>query len=278
MPAERVQKLLAGAGLASRRTAEAWIRAGRVRVDGVVARLGDRADPAVQAVTVDGRRVRLAAPAWWMVHKPAGVLTTVRDTSGRRTVIALLPPGLPRLFPVGRLDLDTEGLVLLTNDGATAHALLHPSLGSEREYLVTARGRMADAALRRLAAGVELDDGPTAPARVGAPRFDARGDTTRFALVLREGRKRQIRRALAALGHPVVRLVRTRMGPQRLGRLPAGGARPLTGGEVRALERHAAALARERQRGGKGASQAHPAPREAPRAARAQPRKRNQNP
>jgi len=278
MSAERLQKLLAAAGLASRRAAEAWIRAGRVRVDGVVAQLGDRADPAVQAVTVDGRRVRLAAPAWWMVHKPRGVLTTVRDTEARRTVMDLLPPGLPRLFPVGRLDFDTEGLVLLTNDGAGAHALLHPSLGSEREYQVTARGRIGDAALHRLAAGVELDDGPTAPARVGAPRFDARADTTRFALVLREGRKRQIRRALAALGHPVVRLVRTRMGPQRLGRLPAGGARPLTGGEVRALARHAAALERGRQGGGRRPGQARTAPAEASREARAQPRRSNQNP
>lgn len=272
MPAERVQKLLAGAGLASRRAAEAWVRAGRVRVDGVVAKLGDRADPAVQVVTVDGRRLRPAAPCWWMAHKPAGVLTTVRDTSGRRTVIELLPPGLPRLFPVGRLDLDTEGLVLLTNDGAVAHALLHPSLGSEREYLVTARGRMPEPALQRLATGVALEDGPTAPARVGTVHFDARADTTRFALVLREGRKRQIRRALAALGHPVVRLVRTRMGPQRLGRLPAGGARPLTGGEVRALERHALTLGRSRQRAGKRPAQARPAPREARHAARKQSR------
>jgi 23S rRNA pseudouridine2605 synthase len=279
MPAERVQKLLAGAGLASRRAAEVWIREGRVRVDGVVAQLGDRADPAVQTVTVDGRRVALARHAWWIVHKPRGVLTTVRDREGRRTVMDLLPPGLPRLFPVGRLDFDTEGLVLLTNDGAAAHALLHPSLGSEREYQVTARGRMGDTALRRLAAGVELDDGPTAPARVGPARFDARGDTTRFSLVLREGRKRQIRRALAALGHPVVRLVRTRMGPQRLGRLPAGGARPLVGGEVRALQRHAATLARRagRQAAGSAEPQAPARPREARRAARMQPRRTHQN-
>jgi 23S rRNA pseudouridine2605 synthase len=277
MPAERVQKLLAAAGLASRRAAEEWVRAGRVRVDGAVAKLGDRADPAAQVVTVDGRRLRPAASCWWMVHKPTGVLTTVRDATRRRTVVELLPPGLPRLFPVGRLDLDTEGLVLLTNDGAVAHALLHPSLGSEREYLVTARGRPSDTTLRRLAEGVALEDGITAPARVGAPRGDARADTTRFTLVLREGRKRQIRRALAALGHPVVRLVRTRMGPQRLGRLPAGGARPLTGGEVRALERHAAALARERQRGGKRPAQARPGPREAPRAAGRQSRRGDQN-
>ncbi|HSJ99095.1 MAG TPA: pseudouridine synthase, partial [Myxococcota bacterium] len=167
MPAERVQKLLAAAGLASRRAAETWIREGRVRVDGIVARLGDRADPAVQAVTVDGRRLVLARHAWWMVHKPRGVLTTVRDTEGRRTVMDLLPPGLPRLVPVGRLDFDTEGLVLLTNDGAGAHALLHPSLGSEREYQVTARGRISDPTLRRLERGVARADGPTAPARVG---------------------------------------------------------------------------------------------------------------
>jgi 23S rRNA pseudouridine2605 synthase len=280
MPAERVQKLLAGAGLASRRAAEAWVREGRVRVDGVVAKLGDRADPERQVVTVDGRRVRLARPAWWMVHKPRSVLTTVRDREGRRTVMDLLPPGVSRVFPIGRLDFDTEGLVLLTNDGAVAHALLHPSLGSEREYQVTARGRMSDASLRRLASGVELEDGPTAPARVGPPRFDARADTTRFTLVLREGRKRQIRRALAALGHPVLRLVRTRMGPQRLGRLPAGGARPLTGGEVAALVRHAARLGRERERqpAGRPGVQARTGGRERRGAARVQSRETNKTP
>lgn len=250
MSAERIQKLLAAAGLTSRRAAEEWIRAGRVRVDGRVVGIGERADLDRQVLTVDGRRVRLASPVSWALHKPRGILTTARDTTGRRTVMDLLPPGVPRLFPVGRLDLDTEGLVLLTNDGALAHALLHPSLGSEREYQVTARGRMSDAELRRLEAGVELEDGRTAPAEVGAPHFDARADATRFTLVLREGRKRQIRRALAALGHPVLRLVRTRLGPLRLGRLPAGAARPLTGGEVRSLQRHAVALTRRRQTAG----------------------------
>lgn len=278
MSAERVQKLLASAGLASRRAAEEWIRAGRVRIDGRVAVLGERADPARQAVTVDGRRVRLAAPVWWAVHKPRGVLTTVRDTGGRRTVMDLLPPGVPRVVPVGRLDLDTEGLVLLTNDGAAVHALLHPSLGSEREYQVSARGRMSDASLRRLAAGVELDDGATAPARVGAARFDARADATRFTLVLREGRKRQIRRALAALGHPVVRLVRTRMGPLRLGRLPAGGARPLTVGEIRSLGRHVARLAQGRQADGSEGGQARERPREAHSRPRAGSRRPHQRP
>ncbi len=274
MATERVQKLLAAAGLASRRTAEEWIRAGRVRVDGIVARIGDRADPDQQTITVDGRRVGVAPNASWAVHKPRGVLTTVRDTAGRRTVMDLLPPGLPRLYPVGRLDLDTEGLVLLTNDGALAHALLHPSLGSEREYAVTARGRMSDTSLGRLASGVELEDGRTAPAEVSAVRFDARAGATRFVLVLREGRKRQIRRALAALGHPVLRLVRTRLGPLHLGRLPAGAARPLTGGELRAFERHVAALRRQRQTIGKPPRQPPEAASKPAREAHEKPRER----
>ncbi len=272
MSSERVQKLLAAAGLASRRAAEEWVRAGRVRVDGAVVQLGDRADPDRQTITVDGRPVRVAPHASWAVHKPRGVLTTVLDTDGRRTVMDLLPPGLPRLYPVGRLDLDTEGLVLLTNDGALAHSLLHPSLGSEREYLVTARGRMSDTSLSRLAHGIELEDGLTAPAEVRAPRFDARAAATRFVLVLREGRKRQIRRALAALGHPVLRLVRTRLGPLRLGRLPAGAARPLTGGELRALERHVSALRRQRQADGNAPRQ--PVDRPAKAVRRIDPRSR----
>jgi 23S rRNA pseudouridine2605 synthase len=254
-PGERIQKLLAAAGLASRREAEDWIRAGRVRVDGVVATLGAQADPATQTITLDGHRVGAARPVYWMLHKPRGVLTAVRDARGRRTVIDFLPRGLRRVFPVGRLDLDTEGLVLLTNDGALAHLLLHPSLGSEREYRVTVRGRMEPASLARLASGVELDDGPTAPAQVGSVHFDGRRGTTTLGLVLHEGRKRQIRRALAALGHPVLRLSRTRLGPLLLGKLPAGQARSLTPGEIAALRRHARWL-RERQLAGRNGRQA----------------------
>lgn len=276
MASERVQKLLAAAGLASRRAAEEWIRAGRVRVDGAIVQIGDRADPDRQSITVDGKRVRVAPPASWAVHKPRGILTTVRDTDGRRTVMDLLPPGLPRLYPVGRLDLDTEGLVLLTNDGALAHALLHPSLGSEREYQVTARGRISEASLDRLASGVELDDGRTAPAEVSAARFDARAQATRFVLVLREGRKRQIRRALAALGHPVLRLVRTRLGPLRMGRLPAGAARPLTGGEMRTLERHAQALRRRQKPTGNGSRQPADGGAKVSKKARSKPRNTRQ--
>ena len=154
----------------------------------------------------------------------------------------LLPPGLPRVFPVGRLDYDTEGLVLLTNDGATAQVLLHPSLGSEREYVVFARGTMSDATLRRLAKGVELEDGRTAPARVAHVRLDRQRAQTSFHLTLREGRKRQIRRALAALGHPVRRLVRVRLGPLRLGSLAPGKARTLSPAERRALLAHVRGL------------------------------------
>jgi 23S rRNA pseudouridine2605 synthase len=215
-----------------------------------------------------------------VVHKPAGVLTTTRDPRGRRTVLDLLPPGLPRLFPVGRLDFDSEGLVLLTNDGDVAHALLHPSLGSEREYRVTARGRIPATALAQLAAGVVLDDGPTAPARVGTVHFDARAGATRFGLTLREGRKRQIRRALDALGHPVVRLVRVRMGPVRLGRLPAGGARPLLQAEIAALRRDARRrLARHasRQRAGSESRQAPDAAAESAKRARSKAHNRRRN-
>src|SRR4030095_7956374 len=142
MAKERLQKLLAAAGLASRRAAEEWIRAGRVRVDGTLAKLGDAADPDTQRVTVDGRALVPERHAYWIAHKPRGVVTTTRDPEARGTVIELLPRDGPRLHPVGRLDQETEGLVLLINDGAVTQALLHPSLGSEREYLVTARGRI----------------------------------------------------------------------------------------------------------------------------------------
>jgi 23S rRNA pseudouridine2605 synthase len=268
MAKERLQKLLAAAGLASRRAAEAWIREGRVRVDGRVAKLGDAADLEVQRVAVDGHPIAVARPAYWMAHKPRGVVTTTRDPEGRRTVLDLLPRDAPRLHPVGRLDQETEGLVLLTNDGAVTQALLHPSLGSEREYRVTVRGATTDALLRRLAAGIVLDDGPTAPARVGPARFDRAADASTFSLVLAEGRKRQIRRAMQALGHPVVRLLRVRMGPLVLGALAAGRARRLRPAEVAALRAHAARVqqrAARRQGGRSERAQVAPKPRKARR-------------
>ncbi len=233
----RLQRVLAAAGLCSRREAERWLAAGRVRVNGAVASVGASADTDRDRIEVDGRRIAAEPLAYWVVHKPRGLLTTRRDPEGRRTVMTLLPPDLPRLFPVGRLDVDTEGLVLLTNDGALAHRLLHPSLGNEREYRVTVRGRVPPDTVQRLERGIVLDDGPTAPCRVSGVRFDAAANATRFDLVLTEGRKRQIRRTLSALGHPVVALLRTRFGTLRLGRLPRGAARPLSPEELRAFRR-----------------------------------------
>lgn len=209
-------------------------------VNGLPAKLGDSADPSRDAIHLDGRPVALAKPIYWIVHKPPGVLTTARDPHGRGTVLDLVPASVGRLFPVGRLDRDTEGLVLLTNDGAVAHALLHPSHGVEREYVVTVRGHVRGAALEQLAGGVALDDGVTAPGRVERVRRDARARTTCFHLTLTEGRKRQIRRAMRLLGHPVLRLVRVRYGPLRLGRLAPGAARPLSARERGVLRRLAA--------------------------------------
>jgi 23S rRNA pseudouridine2605 synthase len=208
-------------------------------VNGVTASLGATADPDRDEISVDGRPVVAEPRAYWILHKPRGVLTTTRDPEGRPTVLDLLPPEARdrRLFPVGRLDLDSEGLLLLTNDGEVAQAMLHPSLGCEKEYRVTARGRLSPTTRRLLAAGIELDDGPMAPCLVGAVRYQSGKDASTFHLTLQEGRKRQIRRALAARGHPVLRLIRVRMGPLRLGRLRPRQARPLTAAERRALPR-----------------------------------------
>jgi 23S rRNA pseudouridine2605 synthase len=233
----RLQKLLAGAGVASRRAAEKLIREGRVAVNGVVATIGDSADPFVDDVTLDGESLRAENASYWLVNKPKGVLTTMSDPEHRRTILSLLPDTEHRLFPVGRLDLDTEGLVLMTNDGELAHRLLHPSHETEREYVVRVRGRFEKPARERLAKGVRLQDGVTGPGRVERVRYDKDRDDTTFHFTIREGRKRQIRRSLLALGHPVRALQRVRMGPLHLGRLPIGKARRATPREKAALER-----------------------------------------
>lgn len=233
----RLQKLLAAAGVASRRGAEGLLRAGRVTLNGEIAHVGQSADPDSDVVSVDGTPITSEPLAYWMVHKPRGVITTSRDPEGRQTVLDLLPDAAAglRLFPVGRLDRETEGLVLLTNDGALAQVLLHPSFENEREYEVTVKGRIEAVTLRQLADGIDLDDGPTAPAKVGNSRVDAELATSTFRLTLIEGRKRQIRRAVEALGHPVVRLVRLRMGPLRMHRLPAGAALEVGADDLREL-------------------------------------------
>lgn len=243
----RLQKLLAATGLGSRRSCEALIRDGRVSVNGAVAQLGDSADPSVDGVTLDGEALVFAKPCYWILNKPKGVLTTLRDPEGRRTVAQLLPRDLERVFPVGRLDADTEGLLLLTNDGAVAQALLHPSLGNEREYDVVVRGEMGERAKRRIERGVRLDDGVTSRARIEKVRVDPDTGFTRLRLVLREGRKHQVRRSLLAVGHPVKKLVRVRMGPIRLGRLARGKVRPLRDDEVSMLRKHCRELVARRE-------------------------------
>ena len=213
-------------------------------VNGRVARLGDRADPIRDEIRVDGERLAQERPSYWIVNKPRGVITTVRDEEGRRTVMSLLPKSVGRLFPVGRLDRETAGLLLMTNDGDTAHVLLHPSLGNEREYRVRVKGALDERAVARLEKGVTLEEGHTAPAKVSGLRFDPDQGSSSFLLTLAEGRKRQIRRSLLILGFPVRRLVRIRMGPLRLGRLGVGDARPLRAEERRALLQHVDQLRR----------------------------------
>ncbi len=231
---DRLQKVLARAGLASRRASEELIAEGRVRVNGEVAELGRRIDAEHDLVTVDGVPVPVAPGlVHYLLNKPAGVVTTASDPQGRPVVVALVPDE-PRVFPVGRLDADTEGLLLLTNDGGFAHRLTHPSFGVDKEYLAEVEGEPGRAALRTLREGVDLEDGRTAPARVTSVSPGV------LRLVISEGRNRQVRRMCAAVGHPVRRLVRTRIGPLADRRLPPGEWRPLTPGEVRALEAEAA--------------------------------------
>ncbi|MBO8141570.1 MAG: rRNA pseudouridine synthase [Firmicutes bacterium] len=234
MAAERLQKFLARAGIGSRRACEQLISQGRVRVNGrLVTEQGLRVDPERDKVQVDGRVVKPSGRFQYiMLNKPAGYVTTVRDPQGRPTVMHLLPER-PRVFPVGRLDRDTEGLLLLTNDGELAYRLAHPRFQVEKRYRALVRGEVGPEAVRRLENGVVLDDGPTAPCRVRVIRREP--ERTLLELRLREGRKRQVRRMCEAVGHPVVALMRIAVGPVLLGRLPKGAWRPLTPEEIAAL-------------------------------------------
>ena len=236
MPQERLQRALARAGYGSRRACEQLIAEGRVTLDGAVATLGDRLDPVSAKVEVDGVAANLDPDVRYLaLHKPAGVVTTMRDPQGRVDLRSLLPADGPRVFPVGRLDRDSEGLLLLTNDGELANRLLHPRYGVEKEYLAEVRGTPKSRDAARLRAGVDLDDGPAAAKQ--ARVVDAREDRGALRIVMTEGRKREVRRMLAALDLPVVRLIRLRIGPVRLGRMPPGALRELTAAEVRALSR-----------------------------------------
>ena len=227
---DRAQKVLARIGLGSRRTCEVLIAERRVTVNGEVIELGARIAPDDE-VAVDGKVLSVMPDAIsYLLNKPQGVVTTADDPQGRPTVVELVP-GEPRVFPVGRLDLDTEGLLLLTNDGGLAHRLTHPSFGVEKEYLAHVKGGVSRGTLRALREGVELDDGLTAPAKASLLEHDV------IRLTIHEGRNRQVRRMCDAVGHPVLRLVRSRIGPLVDPKLAPGVFRRLEQDEVLDLQR-----------------------------------------
>lgn len=236
MMKERLQKVMAHAGVASRRKSEEIIQQGRVAVNGeIVTEMGTKVDPERDRITVDGEPINVAEEYTYIVlHKPLDVITTADDPWDRKTVLDLVDVD-ERVYPVGRLDADSEGLVLLTNDGELTHRLTHPSFEHQKEYHVRVGGRPSRDALERLRTGVRLEDGLTAPAEVEVLR---RGDgNTWLRMILHEGRKRQIRRMTEAVGHPVKRLIRVRMGPIWLGDLTPGQWRHLTKSEVEQLQK-----------------------------------------
>nr|WP_290665545.1 pseudouridine synthase [Ardenticatena sp.] len=239
MAKERLQKVLARAGIASRRAAEEMIRQGRVDVNGrMVTELGTKVDPERDEIRVDGERVRLdkVRKRYIALHKPRHYITTMRDQFGRKTVVDLVPfAAEEHLVPVGRLDAESEGLLLLTNDGDVVNVLTHPRYQHEKEYVVEVYGHPDKDFFEAVKHGVVLDDGTrTLPAKVRVERKT--DDTTILRVVLREGRKRQIRRMFGILGHPVRKLKRVRIGPITLGTLPRGAWRELTPKEVKALQ------------------------------------------
>lgn len=232
----RLQVFLARSGLTSRRGGEDMIREGRVRVNGERAELGTKVMEGRDVVTVDGRRVALQKPEWVALHKPKGYVSTRDDPEGRRTVYDLLPAELHHLFHVGRLDRDSTGLMLLTNDGETANLLLHPRYGTEKEYLADVEGEPTPQTLRRLVKGVELEDG-TAHAVSAQSLGELDDGYFQVRLTMREGRRREVRRMLEAVGLPVRRLFRRSFGPIEVGRLRSGHWRYLTATEIGWLRR-----------------------------------------
>lgn len=231
-----MQKILARAGVASRRTAETIIAAGRIRVNGrTVTELGAKADLRRDRITIDGKPLPVAPLVYVLLHKPTGVVTTLSDPEGRPTVRDLVPHVRHRVFPVGRLDFNSSGLVLLTNDGELAVRLMHPRYGVRKVYLAKVKGEPAPETVARLAQGVRLEEGLTAPAAVRVVR--KQDDKTWLELELTEGRKHEVRRMCLAVGHPVEKLRRVALGPLALGKLPPGAARDLTDREVYELRR-----------------------------------------
>jgi 23S rRNA pseudouridine2605 synthase len=234
-PSERLQKILARAGFGSRRASEALIAAGRVRVNGEVAALGARADPETDRIEVDGAVLGIRPGlVHYLLNKPAGVVTTASDPRGRPTVVGLVPAE-PRVFPVGRLDADTEGLLLLMNDGELGHRLMHPSFEVEKTYLAEVQGSIPRDLGRRLRDGIELEDGPATVDRFRL--VDSHAGRSMIELVIHEGRKHIVRRLLEEVGYPVLRLLRTAVGEVQLGNQRPGRFRRLSHAEIGALYR-----------------------------------------
>jgi len=228
---ERLQKVLARAGIGSRRVCEKLIVEQRVTVNGEFAELGEKVDPETSQVEVDGLKIGVRQGlVYYLLNKPIGVIATSKDPQERSTVVDLVPTH-PRVFPVGRLDADTEGLILLTNDGDLTHYLTHPSFGIEKEYLVQVEVKPPRNAIRELRQGVELDDGITAPAKVSLV------DEKLLKIVIHEGRNRQIRRMCESVGHPVIRLIRSRIGPIVDRSLRPGSFRELTNQELKSIRK-----------------------------------------
>ena len=231
----RLQRYLALCGIASRRASETLIREGRVTVNGAIAALGSSVDPDHDEVRVNGKPIRRERPVYILLHKPKGTITTVDDPQGRRTVLDCLQGVRARVYPVGRLDLNVSGVLLLTNDGELAQRLTHPRYGVTKVYIATVRGHVSDEALRRLETGVPLADGVSAPARAAILGRDK--DTTRLRLTLHEGRKREVKRMCAEIGHDVVKLRRTLFAGIEAGSLRPGQWRWLRPAEVAHLRR-----------------------------------------
>ena len=228
---ERLQKVLARAGIGSRRVCEKLIVEQRVTVDGEFAELGKKVDPETSQVEVDGLKIGIRQDlVYYLLNKPVGVITTSKDPQERSTVVDLVPTH-PRVFPVGRLDADTEGLILLTNDGDLTHYLTHPSFGIVKVYLVQVEVKPSRNAIRELRQGVELDDGITSPAKVSLV------DEKLLKIVIHEGRNRQIRRMCESVGHPVKRLIRSRIGPIVDRSLRPGSFRELTNQELKSMRK-----------------------------------------
>lgn len=265
---ERLQKVMAEAGIASRRQCEEYILAGRVTVDGEVCRtLGTKVNPFEQVIEFDGERVQAERHVYWFVNKPAGTISTARDTHGRPTVLDLVPQLGERVYPVGRLDEDSTGLMLLTNDGALAQRLTHPRYGMAKTYRVQVAGKVTEEVINQLKEGVWLSDGK---ARVsGIRRLGVQGQSSRLLVVLREGHNREIRRMFARFGHKVMKLERVAIGPIRMRKLKPGEARQATATEVGLLQdaaaRADALIEKNRQkRGGKPAAHSQPRPGRSP--------------